>query len=48
LSPEPAAPLLLALSPPTLKLGPWIDKHSDEGRADLERYQRIRIALSEN
>lgn len=25
----------------------WIDKFTDEGRADLERYQRIRAAFSE-
>jgi hypothetical protein len=26
----------------------WIDRFTDEGRADLERYQRIRIAFSES
>lgn len=25
----------------------WIDKHSDEGRGDADRYNRIRIAFSE-
>ena len=25
----------------------WIDQHGDEGRADADRYNRIRIAFSE-
>lgn len=25
----------------------WVDKHSDAGRADADRYNRIRIAFSE-
>jgi hypothetical protein len=25
----------------------WIDQHTDEGRGDTERYQRIRIAFSD-
>ena len=25
----------------------WLDAHSAEGRADTERYQRIRIAFSD-
>lgn len=25
----------------------WVDKNTNEGRADLEKYQRIRISFSE-
>jgi hypothetical protein len=24
----------------------WVDQHTDEGRADLDRYNRIRIAFA--
>jgi hypothetical protein len=39
--------LIVATFPTNAEAWAFIDKHTDEGRADTDRYNRIRIAFSE-